>query len=273
MDTAMAGEAEIWLPADPVEARDWRALCLLGGIAAFIALGGVVVDIALTMMPGWGTDTVPTSAVAWLAQLDANPLLGLRNLDLLNATLSVIALPMYLAIVASHRRTSTGIAVLGATLVMIGTAVFVSANAALPMLEVSHRYAMTTDPTVRTALLASTEALLARGAHGGAGAFPGFLLSELGTLVTCAAMLRGGLVSRRIAWTGFAGAAALLCYTIAYTFGGEASLLVTAVAMPGGLLTMVWQAAVGWRLLRGEHTVSHPAPLFGPRRSSLVVGE
>lgn len=228
--------------------RDWNLLYTIGGVVAFVGLAGMLFDIVLTMMPGWGTDTVPVDAAAWLAQFADNPLLGMRNLDLLNVTLSVIALPMYVALFGALRRTSPALAACGLVTVAIGTALFVSANAALPMLGLSERYAATADPVTQSALLAAAEALLARGAHGSAGAFPGFLLSELGTLVMGLAMLRGGAFSRRIAWIGVVGTSVLLAYTVAYTFGSGGSALVMAVAVPGGLLMIAWHAMVGVRL-------------------------
>lgn len=228
--------------------RDWRLLYMIGGVVAFVGLAGILFDIALTMMSGWGTDTVPVDAAAWLAQFAGNPLLGMRNLDLLNVTLSVVTLPMYVALFGALRRTSPGLAVCSLVTVALGTTLFVSANAALPMLDLSERYAATADPAARTALLAATEALLARGAHGSAGAFPGFFLSELGTLLVGLAMLRGGAFSRRIAWIGIVGTAILFAYTVAYTFGSGESALVMAVAVPGGLLMIAWYAMVGARL-------------------------
>lgn len=220
----------------------------LGGIVALVALGGMVLDIVLTMLPGWGPDTVPADAAGWLAQLTSQPLLGLRNLDLLNLTVSVISLLLYVALFVALWPDAPGLALLGTLLVAIGTAAFAGANAALPMLELAGRH-VAASPTARAALETSAAALLARGAHGSMGAFPGFFLSAAGTLVLTLAMLRSGVFSRRIGVIGAIGSGLLLVYTVAYTFSAGESVLIMAIAAPGGLLMIAWYAMVGRRLL------------------------
>lgn len=231
------------------ENRDWRLLYVLGGVAAFVALGGMLLDIGLAMVPGWGTETVPSDVAAWFAQFASRPFLGMRNLDLLNVVLSILSLPMYVALYGAHRRSAPALATLGLLFVALGTALFATANAALPMLELSRAYAQEGDPATKAALAASAHALLSRGAHGSAGAFPGFFVSELGTLLVTLAMLRAEVFRRRVAWIGAVGTAVLIVYTIAYTFGGGESSLVMAVAIPGGLLMIAWHAMVGSRLI------------------------
>lgn len=253
--------------------RDWRTLYVWGGIVAFVALGGMLLDIVLTMLPGWGTDTVPPTATAWFAQLESNPLLALRNLDLLNVALSLLALPMYVALHGALRRTAPGLSTLGLVVVVVGTALFAAANSALPMLELSRQFGRATDESARVALAAAADALLSRGAHGSFGAYPGFLLSEIGTLIMALAMLRNGVFGARTAWTGAFGATVLLAYTTLYTFVGSGSL-VLAIAVPGGLLMIAWYAVVGRRLvaLGRDGTRSRFVESLSPTLSPLPVG-
>jgi hypothetical protein len=234
---------------------EWKLLYTVGGLVAFVALGGMLFDIVLATIPGWGTDTVPADAVGWFSQFASNPLLAMRNLDLLNVTLSVVSIPLYVALFGALGRTSPGLATLGLVTVALGTAIFVSANASLSMLGLSERYAASTDPATRAALIAAAESLLARGAHGSAGAFPGFLLSASGTLLMALAMLRRSAFGPRSGWVGTAGASIMLAYTVAYTFSSGDGTLVMAVAVPGGLLMIAWYAMVGARLLRMARTV------------------
>ena len=44
---------------------DWRRLYTLGAIAALVALAGTLADIVIAMIPGWGSDTVPTPIEQW----------------------------------------------------------------------------------------------------------------------------------------------------------------------------------------------------------------
>lgn len=230
--------------------RGWRGAYILGAVVAFAGIGGMVFDIVLSMVPGWGPGSVPAGTAAWFVQFASNPWLGLRNLDLLNVTISLVTLPMYVALFGMHREEAPGLAALGVVLVGVGTAIFVSANAALPMLALSGRHAAATDPVVRAGLAAAADALLARGAHGSAGAYPGFLVSEIGTMVVSFAMLRGRVFGRVTAWLGIVGTAVLMVYTTAYTFGPGTGALMMAIAIPGGLVMIAWQAIVGARLLR-----------------------
>lgn len=229
--------------------RGWRAAYLIGGIAAFLAVAGMLTDIALTMLPGWGAASVPATALAWFDQFASTPLLGMRNLDALNIAISIVALPMYVALYGAHRRSAAGLALAGLVFVSVGTAVFVAANAALPMLELSRQYA-TAGAAERAALLSSAYALLARGAHGSLGAFPGFFISEVGTLLAAIAMLAGGVFSRKSGWIGIAGVLLLVVYTAVYTFVAAEESVMMALAIPGGLLMIVWYVLVGRRLLQ-----------------------
>lgn len=238
------------LDKHPAEGRGGlRSLYLIGAVVAIAAIGGVVFDIGLTTLPGWGPESVPTDAAGWFAQFAQDPWLGLRNLDLLNVGVSVISLPLYLAIAASQRRTAPGLSAVALTLVLLGTAVFASGNAALPMLELSGSYATAASPQERVSLEAAAVSLLSRGEHGSLGSYPGFLLSELGTLLMAVAMLRGRVFSRATAVTGIAGTVVLTAYSTVATFAPQLSGAVMAIAAPGGLLMLAWNALVARRLV------------------------
>jgi hypothetical protein len=242
----MSDTADATLSSQP--GRSWRGLYRVGAVLALVVLAGTVLDIALTMMPGWGPTTVPTDAAGWFAQFAGKPLLAIRNLDFLNATLSVIGLPLYAALLVAHRRTAPAVALVALLAVALGTALFASANAALPMLELSGRYAAASE-SGRATLVAAAESLLARGAHGSYGTFPGFILSEIGTLLMAAAMLAGGVFSKRSAWVGIVGMSVMIVYSIAFTFGIGSDALIMAVAAPAGLLMLAWYVMVARRLL------------------------
>lgn len=238
------------VPEDAPGADGWRVLFLVGGVVAFVALAGMLFDIVLTMVPGWGSETVPTAAAAWLAQMVANPLLGMRNLDFLNICISTLSIPLYLAVFGAHRRSEAGLAGLGLLLVTAGTVLFIANNAALPLLELARQYGPAATDAQRAGLEAAAGALLASGSHGSFGAFPGFFVSELGTLVITIAMLRGRVFSRTASLAGLTGVAILMVYTTAYTFASGGDALIMTIAIPGGLLMIAWHALVGRALLR-----------------------
>ena len=92
--------------------RDRALIYRIGGVVALVALGGIALDIVLAMLPGWGPDTVPADAAGWLAQLTSQPVLGLRNLDLLNLAVSVVSLPLYVALFVALWPDAPGLALM-----------------------------------------------------------------------------------------------------------------------------------------------------------------
>jgi hypothetical protein len=234
----------------------WRSLYVLGAVAALVALAGTLADVVITMIPGWEASTVPVTVEQWFTQLQQRPWLGLRNLDLLNVTVSLLGLPLYVALYGAHRSASPGCAALALAVVTLGTAVFTANNAALPMLELSRDYAAASTEAQRLALRGAGEALLAKGAHGSMGAFMGFFLSSVGTLLMTVAMFKGRLFGRVAPYTGMLGISLLLVYIAGATFAPESSRMLMAIAMPGGLLMMAWNLTVARRLLQLGHAAN-----------------
>lgn len=230
--------------------RNWRVIYAVGGIAALLALAGTLADIVVATLPGWETSTTPGTVQAWFIQFQTSPLLGLRNLDLLNAIISIIGIPMYLALFGALRRDAEAVAALALIVVLVGMVVFVTSNVALPMLELSRGYATASTGAERMAVEAAGLALLTRGAHGSLGAFAGFFLSSLGTLLMGLAMLPGKAFGRATAWIAIVGTALLAAYTIGTTFTPTTTQAMMALAVPGGLLIMAWNVIVALGLFR-----------------------
>jgi hypothetical protein len=228
----------------------WRNIYIVGGIATLVTLAGTLLDIVLTMIPGWEATTVPSTIQAWFIQFQTNPLLGLRNLDLLNATLSIIGIPMIVALYGAHRRSCPAYATLALAVALVGTGVFVTNNVALPILDLSRQHAAASTDTQRLALEAAGEALLARGAHGSLGVFMGFFLPSIGTLLMGTAMLIGKVFKRVTAWVGIVSISLLTIYTIGSTFAPTSGEAMMMVALPGGLLIIAWNILVAMRLLQ-----------------------
>jgi hypothetical protein len=157
---------------------------------------------------------------------------------------------MYLALYGAHRRVSPAYAALALIVMLVGTVVFMTSNAALPMLELSKQYSIASTDTQRLTLEAAGEALLAKGAHGSLGAFMGFFLSSIGTLLMGLAMLIGRVFSRVTAWVGIVGITLLIIYTIGSTFVPGAGAAMMAIALPGGVLMMAWNVMVAKKLFQ-----------------------
>lgn len=229
----------------------WHRLYTLGAMAAILALAGTLLDIVLTSMPGWQTSTVPTTVVQWFAQFDANPVLGLRNLDLLNVIITAIGLPMYVALYGAQRKTRGGLAMLALVLVTVGSTVFMANNVALPMLDLGRQYASASTESQRLVLEGAGAALLVRGEHGSLGALAGFLLPSIGTLIMAMAMLSGDVFKRSTGLIGMVGTGLLLVYVAGVPASLAPAGVLLGIAGIGGVLMMLWNVLVArvlWRL-------------------------
>jgi hypothetical protein len=123
---------------------------------------------------------------------------------------------------------------------LVGTAIYLSNNAAFPMLALSTKYAAATTDAQRALLTAAGEAILARGEDFTPGALMGFLFSETASLVISFVMLRGGIFSRATAYAGLLGTFFLTIFTIWTTFIPGFFEVAMIFALIGGLLSLAW---------------------------------
>ncbi len=230
--------------------RQWKSVYIFGGIATIIALIGIVLDVIFGSVTGGNLSALPQKAVDRFAQFQINPLLGLYNLNLLNIINQMIFIPAYFALFAAHRKTNIAYALLALIIFLVGTTIFVTTNTALPMLELSHKYAAATTESQKTLLAAAGEAMLARGTHGSLGVFIGFLLPNTAGLIMSFTMLTGKVFSKATSYLGIAGSTLILLYIILVTFAPNIKDTATAFAMPGGLLLLAWMVMFTIRLFR-----------------------
>ena len=227
----------------------WKSVYVIGGVAAILSLVAVVADIVIGSSTGGNLSQIPQTAVERFSQFQQNALLGLYNLDLLNAVNQLISIPVYFALYAALRKTNKPYAMFGLIIFLLGTTIFVANNTALPMLELSNKYDAADDP--QTAMLAAAgEAMLARGEHGSLGAFFSFLLPTLAALAMSLVMVQGKIFSKANAYIGIVGNAFMLIYVVLVTFAPAVKDMAMAFAMPGGLLLLVWMILFTVRLFR-----------------------
>jgi len=227
-----------------------KPLLLLGGILALLVAAGTLFDFAFGSLSGVDLTALPRTAAERLAELAARPLLGLYHLDLLNLLLTLLTVPVYVALFAALRQERPGAALLALVLYALGAAVFVSSSAALPMLGLAGRRAATTDPLVQQRLIAAGEALLIRGEHGGYGMLPGSVLQCLANLAVSVAQLRAAAFRKWVGVIGISGSGLLVVYLLLMALVPAAHTVAVALAAPGGLLILAWTLAVAVRLLR-----------------------
>ena len=227
----------------------WKSIYILGGIFAILSLIAVLLDIFIGSSTGGNLSELPQTAVERFAQFQQNTWLGLYNLDLLNTVNQLLSIPVYFALYAALRKSNKPYALLALIFFLLGTAIFVSNNTALPMLELSRKYALADEPQ-KILLAAAGEAMLVRGEHGSLGVFFGFLLPTLSALIFSFVMLQGKVFSKANAYVGILGNALLLGYVVLVTFAPTVKNMAMAFAMPGGLLLLAWMVMITMRLFR-----------------------
>ena len=245
---------------------NWKSLYRLGGVAALLAVLVALADMALTFFPSGAEQPGTMTAADWFELFQENWFFGLRNLGLLpNILTLVLLIPFFLALYGIHRHRDQASAALALILSLVGTAVYLSNNAAFPMLILSAKYATATGAQ-RTLLAAAGEAILARGEDFTPGAFVGFILGELAILVISVVMLRGNLFSKATGHAGILGGVCLMVFTIWSTFIPALFEVSMVVAMVGGILSIVWYILSARRLFQlgatsreqPEHVTSIP---------------
>ena len=227
----------------------WKSIYILGGIAAILSLIAVVADIVIGSSTGGNLSALPQTAIERFAQFQQNTWLGLYNLDLLNTVNQLISIPVYFALYAVLRKTNKPYALLALIVFLIGTTIFVANNTALPMLELSRKYASAVKPQ-KTLLAAAGEAMLVRGEHGGLGVFFSFILPTLSALVFSFVMLQGKVFSKANAYVGILGNALMVIYIVLVTFASSVKNMAMVFAMPGGLLLVAWMVMLTIRLFQ-----------------------
>jgi hypothetical protein len=189
--------------------------------------------------------------VDWFHLFQSNWFFGLRNLGLLPNILTLILLiPLFLSLYAVHRQTGGACAALALIISLVGTAIYLSNNAAFPMWALSAKYSAATTEAQRSLLAAAGEAILARGEDFTPGSFTGFLFAELATFVISFVMLRGGIFSKGTAYAGILGGLLLTVFTVWSTFIPVYFEAAMIVAMLGGLASIVWYVLTARRLFQ-----------------------
>lgn len=233
----------------------WKGLYKVGGAAALTAVGVGVIEVMITFLPGGGTSEGVVTVVDWFTLFQDNWFMGLRNLGLLNIVITILGIPVFLALYGAHRRGDGVYAALAMITAFIGTAVFLATNRAFPMLDLSHRYAAAATDVERAVLEAAGQVMLSVGKSHTPGTFLGFFLSEVAGIIISIVMLRGNVFGKVGAYAGMLGFGLLLVSEVCSSFVPTLSGVAMIFAMGGGLLGMTWYVLAGRRLLQlGEGT-------------------
>ncbi len=225
-----------------VAADPWRPLVRWGAVAAIVVLVMIPLQAAVFLL-----SPPPTTVADYFALFQANPLLGLLDLDLLLTVDYVVMIPFYLALFVLLRLREPSLALLALTLGLFSLALFfVSREATFSMWQLSTQYAAA-DEAGRAALLASGQTLLTLYNGGTFGL--SYLLGAASTLLFSFAMLRTLLFGRAAAVVGLVTGATML---VPPNTGGVGLV----VAMLSLIPTAVWLVLLARGLLRKTQRTS-----------------
>ena len=234
---------------DSAESR-WKSLYRLAAATISISVLLMVLDIVSTVVCKETVAFGTFGAADWFGIFQNSWFSGLRNLGLLNVFELVLSVPMLLAVYVTFRDTHKAVVTFAVTLSLIGVAVYIANNAAIPMFVLQGKYAAAATDAQRSLLASTGEAILARGEDFTPGAFTGFILGEISSLIIAFVMLRGKAFGKITACIGIAGIGALSVYTICATFIPAVSSTAMIIAMIGGPLSTVWYILIARRFFK-----------------------
>ena len=230
---------------------EWNWLYKLGGAAALAAMFANLLDVLLGF---GGTEVViygARSASDWFAIYQENWFSGLYSLGILNIVYMLAMLPVYLALFGAHRRRQAVQVVLVMIVFLLTISIYISTNAAIPMLVLSNKYALANTDAQKNIFLAAGEAVLARGEDFTPGAFISLILGSLAAIAISIIMLRGEIFGKATAWIGIVGFTFLSLFTILATFVPALyTIAYYGFGAIGGLLALAWFALVARRLFQ-----------------------
>ena len=177
----------------------WKALFLVGGISALIAVIFFRRNIGaeLTAFNGFGVfsvpDEMPVRALEWFTLLQENPLVGLAFLNVFDIVNYALVGLIFLALYGALKNTSKSAMLIATTFGLIGIAVYFASNQAFEMLSLSVQYTAAVDETQQTIFLAAGEALLTANN-------PGTFYPGTGESLSLMLVLLAGLIISLVMW-------------------------------------------------------------------------
>jgi hypothetical protein len=231
-------------------ATNWGTLYKIGAVAASLTVLVMVSEIFITFLPGGGARGEATETVLdWFTLFRENPLMGLRNLGLVNMIATTLSIPMFFALFIAHWKVDKVYAALALIIFLIGATVYLAKNTAFPMLALSGKYVDTPVEDQRSLLVAG-EALLAQAESHTPGTFVGFLYTEISSILISVVMLRNRVFSKAAAYAGIAGFGLLFIFEILASFVPAWFSIAMIFAVMGGLVSITWYSLIARRLFK-----------------------
>jgi hypothetical protein len=210
-------------------------------------LADIILGFGGTEMVTYGTK----SAIDWFSIYQDSWFRGVYALGILNIVYMIAMLPVYFALLGAHFEKQALAAALMIIIFLTAMSMYISNNAAIPLLVLSDKYSLAATDLQRNTLVAAGEAVLSRGEDFTAGSFIPTFMSGLAAIGISIIMLRGGVFGKVNAWIGLVSFTFLSLFTIIATFiPAFYSFAYYFLGSIGGLLALSWFALVARRFFQ-----------------------
>ncbi|MDL1945090.1 DUF4386 family protein [Chloroflexi bacterium CFX2] len=215
----------------------WKPLFKMGGIAALMMAGIIIVQMIVFMS---APPTYDGGASAWFALFQHNKIIGLIDFELLMIVYVFLSLPITLALYILLRRVSPSFTAIYVVLSLIGIISFIVARPAFEMLSLSNGYAAATTDAERAVYLSAGETLLA--VFHGTAFQVSYVLGSLGGFIISLVMLKTDVFSKATAYLRIASSV--------FDFGLYIPVVGMYISIFSVLFLLVWDILIARRLFQ-----------------------
>ena len=177
---------------------DWRELYQMAGFAAIFSELVILLGFVTYFIWPYAPGRLSSEAILLLLQKDA--LGGLISLDIFLFIGNLFSIFLFLALYVSLKQVNASYALVALALGLLGLLLLIPARPIVELFNLSAQYAVTSDPALKSQILAAATALLAL--FDGTGWVMNLVLGGLSLLASSLLMLRSPLFSKAAAWAG-----------------------------------------------------------------------
>lgn len=167
----------------------WKNLYKTGAFAALLSLAFFPIQIAVFMI-----SPPPEAVLDWFTLIHSRPIVGLIDLDLLLVVDQVLVMLIFVAVFIALRHTCKALSLIGLTLGLASTVLFIASNPALAMLSLSGQYFAAGVESVRAQTLAAGQSLMA--IWQGTAFHASYIVGSIASVLLSMAMLRSRVFTR-----------------------------------------------------------------------------
>lgn len=232
----------------------WRRLCKMGGVAALVQLGCVLITILVVVTLG----AEPASAEEYFTVLQNDRLVGLIRLDFTTLILLSLFPITSFGIYAALRQNNKAYAALATALILVGMTLALANHSSFSMIRLSDQYAATTSSAQREQIRAAGEAVIASDIWNSTAGFLAGIYLQGAFVFISVVMLRSKEFSKTTAYSGILGNGLDLAHIFVGLFSPSLAVMLLSV---GGLFYLIWFPLLGRDLIRLGRGGSNGKPL------------